>query len=71
MVKSFHLHNGRALTRSMYLQFVDIGGVASAAAELDGSFAAAIRNNPLVLLDPHAVGPVRVIVAATTFELNK
>lgn len=55
----------------MYLQFVDIGGVAPAAAAFDGSFAAAVRNYPLVLLDPHAVGPVRVIVAATAFELNK
>lgn len=45
--------------------------MASEAAEFDGGFAAAIRNNPLVLLNPHAVGPVRVIVAATTFELNK
>lgn len=43
----------------------------SAAAERDVGFAAAIRNNLLVLLNPHVVGPVRVIVAATAFELDK
>lgn len=41
------------------------------ATEFNGGFAAAIRDKPLVLLNPHTVGPVRVIVAATTFELNK
>lgn len=41
------------------------------AAEVDAGFAAAIRNNKVVLLNPRAALPVRVIVAATTFELNK
>lgn len=59
------------MTKSTYLHFVDIGGVVSLATKVDGGFAATVGNYPLVLLNPHAVGPVRVIVTAATFELNK
>lgn len=45
--------------------------MASLAAEDDLGFAATVRNYPFVLLNPPVVGPVRVVVTATTLELNK
>lgn len=57
---------------STYLHLVNVGGMVPAAAEVTGSFAAAIWNEPLILcrLDPHTVSPVWGVVAATALELS-
>lgn len=60
------------MTICFHLHFVDVGWMVPAAAELTGSFAAAIRNETLIFcfLDPHAVRPVRVVVTTTALKLQ-
>lgn len=60
------------MVSSTYLHLVDVGGMVPTTAEVTGSFAAAIWNEPLILcrLDPHTVSPVGGVVAATTFKLS-
>lgn len=53
-----------------YLHPVDVGGMVPEAAEVSGSFTAAIRNELIIRLDPHTVCPVRVVVTATTLKLG-
>lgn len=55
---------------STYLHLVDVGGMVPATAEVNGCFTAAIRNEPLILLDPHTVRPIRGVVTAATLKLR-
>lgn len=58
------------MASSPYLHLVDVGGMVPAAAEVSGSFTAAVRNELLIHLNPHTVVPVRVVVTAATLKLS-
>lgn len=55
--------------RLSYLQLVDVGRMVPAAAQLGGSFTAAVWDESLVLLQPRVLGPVCVVVTPATLKL--
>lgn len=58
------------MSRSTYLHLVDVGWMVPAAAELPGSFTAAVWDELLVQPQPVIFGPVCVVVTSTTLKLQ-
>lgn len=59
-----------SMSRSTYLHLVDVGWMVSAAAQLHGSFTAAVWDELLVQPQPGIFGPVCVVVTSTTLKLG-
>lgn len=58
------------MSRSTHLHLVDVGWMVPAAAELHGSFTAAVWDELLVQPQPGIFSPVCVVVTSTTLKLG-